>query len=89
MKDTSSDVVKRGHHSVSTVQAGLNVVANTFVQLQQSRHVADYDLGVVLSPEEAALDILLAEDAFKIWGDIKNEPIVQDYLFSLLFKDRA
>jgi len=88
IKAASSDAAKKGYTSVSPVQAGLVVVVNTFVQLQESRLVADYDLGVVLSPEEAALDILLVEEAFKIWNEIKNDPIAQDYLFSLLFKDR-
>ena len=89
MKDTSSEVVRRGNAPASTVRSGLIVVANTFVQLQQSRHVADYDLGVVLTPEEAALDILLAEESFEIWNEIKQESISQDYLLALLFRDRA
>jgi hypothetical protein len=55
----------------------------------ESHHVADYDLGIVLMPDEVALDILLVEDAFRMWSDIKDDPIVQDYLFTLLFKDRS
>ena len=89
MKEVSADVVRKGRPPVSAVQTGLIAVTNTFVQLQENRHAADYDLGVVLMPDEVALDILLVEDAFRTWGDIKDDPIVQDYLFSLLFKDRS
>lgn len=88
MKDVSADAGNKRPAIPSTAQAGLVVVANTFVLLQQNRHTADYNLSVVLTPEEVALDILLVEDAFKTWSDIKGEQVVQDYLFSLLFKDR-
>jgi hypothetical protein len=85
MKEMSAEAAKKrpGAH------AGLTVVATTFVELQQNRHLADYDLGIELNPEEVAFDILQVEDAFAIWEAIKDEPAVQDYLFSLLFNPRA
>lgn len=88
MKDVSADTADKRPATPSPAQAGLVVVANTFVQLQQNRHTADYLLSAVLTSEDVALDILLVEEAFEIWNDIKEEPVVQDYLFSLLFKDR-
>jgi uncharacterized protein (UPF0332 family) len=89
MKDVSADTGDKRPATPSSAQAGLVVVANTFVQLQQNRHTADYVLSGLLTSEEVVLDILLVEEAFKIWNDIKGEPVVQDYLFSLLFKDRS
>lgn len=88
MKDVSADTANKRQATPSTAQAGLIVVANTFVLLQQNRHTADYDLSAALTPEEVALDILLVEKAFKIWDDIKGDQVVQDYLFALLFKER-
>lgn len=65
------------------------VVSNTFVYLQQRRHEADYDLTRQFSLFEVADDLGAAELAFQSWERIKGEPAAQDYLFSLLFKDRA
>jgi hypothetical protein len=64
-------------------------VAYTFSQLQERRHVADYDLSRNLSSTDVVLDILLVGDAMASWGVIQGEQIAQDYLFSLLFKERS
>jgi hypothetical protein len=37
---------------------------------------------------EVDLDIGSVRDAFYSWNIIQNEQIAQDYLFSLLFKER-
>jgi hypothetical protein len=57
MKDVSADTADKGPATPSSAQAGLIAVANTFVQLQQNRHTADYILSAVLTSEEVALDI--------------------------------
>ena len=67
----------------------LFTVAHAFFQLQEKRHVADYDLSRTLQDTEVALDIFLAHDAFDSWRKIQNQQISQDYLFSLLFKDKS
>jgi hypothetical protein len=41
--------------------------------LQQARHRADYDRAI---------------SAFHAWKEIKDADLAQDYLYSLLFKDR-
>jgi hypothetical protein len=41
MKDVSADTADKRPATPSSAQAGLIVVANTFVQLQQNRHTAD------------------------------------------------
>jgi hypothetical protein len=64
-------------------------VAYAFCQLQQERHRADYDLSKRLSAADVELAVGLAADAFEDWNAIRNEQIAQDYLFSLLFKERA
>jgi len=64
-------------------------VADAFSRLQQERHKADYDMSDTLSAADVELAINLAADAFESWNTIRNEQIAQDYLFSMLFKERA
>ena len=64
-------------------------MANAFYWLQPERHKADYDMSNTLSAAHVELAINLAADAFESWHVIRNEQITQDYLFSLLFKERA
>jgi len=64
-------------------------VALNFVQLQQKRELADYDYSIELSLDQARLTIGQAEAAFESWEIIRNEQVAQDYLFSLLIKERA
>jgi uncharacterized protein (UPF0332 family) len=64
-------------------------VAFNFVQLQQKREFADYDYGIKLSLDQARVAIRQAEAAFESWEIVRNEQIAQDYLFSLLIKERA
>lgn len=67
----------------------LYIVAGNFVELQEMRHKADYDLEEPWTYVEAGTALALAETAFESWERVKTEPIAQDYLFSLLFKERA
>ena len=64
-------------------------VANAFAQLQEERHLADYDLTRTFLDVEVTVDLSLARNAFKDWDRIRGEQIAQDYLFSLLFKDKS
>jgi uncharacterized protein (UPF0332 family) len=64
-------------------------VTFNFVQLQQKREFADYDYSIELSSDHARLAIGQAERAFESWEIIRNEQIAQDYLFSLLIRERA
>lgn len=59
------------------------------MQLQELRHEADYDLSGILAASDVENAINLASDAFGYWDLVRNEQIAQDYLFSMLFKERA
>jgi len=72
-----------------SAEAYLFTVAHAFSQLQEKRHTADYDLSEPLETTEVALDISLVQDAFEGWSMTQGEQISQDYLFSLLFKDKS
>ena len=66
----------------------LLTVTGTFVQLQQQRHIADYDGSKQWSRTETLTAISNAEAAFQSWKTIRNDETAQDYLVSLLIKDR-
>jgi hypothetical protein len=70
------------------IREKLGLVAEAFVELQQARHRADYDIEEPLDPSGALLRVEQAISAFRTWKEIKNTDIAQDYLYSLLFKDR-
>jgi uncharacterized protein (UPF0332 family) len=70
------------------VVASLRIVATAFYDLQEQRHIADYDNATVWSPAEAQKLVSQAERAFATWKTIRNEDIDQEYLVSLLIKSR-
>ena len=67
----------------------LRKVAKSFVELQDWRHVADYDNGRLWTHLESLREVTTAARAFSAWQSIKHEKIAQDYLVSLLIKPRA
>ena len=62
----------------------LRTVANTFSQLQQYRHTADYDNSKKWTRTEVLAHIGLAAVAFDNWTTIVREPIADDFLLQLL-----
>ena len=66
----------------------LRSVAKAFTQLQDKRHIADYDNSTHWTHTEALGEIRIAEHTFATWGAIKSEKVAQDYLVSLLIKPR-
>ncbi len=68
--------------------SGLRLVAKAFVDLQDWRHIADYDNGTFWNPLEAINAVARAESAFVAWNDIKHQNIAQEYLVSLLIRPR-
>jgi hypothetical protein len=70
----------------ATVVTALRSVAQTFSQLQEDRHFADYNLTKDLDPVEALTQVKSAEKIFILWPAIREEQIAQAYLVSLLVK---
>ncbi len=70
------------------VVAKLRSVAKLFVQLQEKRHEADYNLRDAWTKTQSLREILAASRAFEIWQEIRTETIAQDYLVSLLIRPR-
>jgi hypothetical protein len=58
------------------------------VDLHQLRHFADYDYAKKWSRIEVQTDINTASAAFQSWKIVSKEKLAQDYLATLLVKER-
>jgi uncharacterized protein (UPF0332 family) len=89
MKEASNKTAKKQFHAPNAVAGGhLKVVAQAFVELQHHRHAADYDYAKKWSRTEVRSHIDTAAAAFESWKIIHGERLAQDYLVSLLIKER-
>jgi hypothetical protein len=70
----------------ATLVKNLRFVAQTFSQLQEDRHFADYDLTRDLEPADALAQVRSAEAILYTWPSIRGHQIAQAYLVSLLVK---
>jgi uncharacterized protein (UPF0332 family) len=70
------------------VVADLRAVAKTFAQLQEKRHIADYDNRTFWTRTEALAQVKSAEQAFHAWKPIRHAQIAQEYLVSLVVRRR-
>ena len=70
------------------VVASLRFVALTFTQLQEDRHFADYNLTEDLDPADALNQVKSAEKIFNTWSSIRSQQIAQEYLVSLIVRNR-
>lgn len=76
------------HNEDPAVADKLRTVARIFYELQDRRHLADYDTANPWSFTQSLNEVLAAQRAFAIWDEIRNTRIAQDYLVSLLIKPR-
>lgn len=74
---------------VQSVPRDLQTVAEAFVELQQARHLADYDPSARFTRTQVEAYVLQAEDAFDAWQSIKGTPEAIVFLYSLMFWRRA
>ncbi len=70
------------------VVADLKTVAKSFVDLQEQRHIADYDNTTIWTKTDALAKVEFAEKAFSVWQSIRDQPASQEYLLSLLVTPR-
>jgi hypothetical protein len=56
----------------------LRTVANAFVQAQQRRNDADYDMAKEWTPVEVDTQIASVSEAFETWSAIRNEAAAQN-----------
>lgn len=63
-----------------SIPDALKQVAQTFADLQQARHTADYDLTVRYSRSDTFDLVERAEKAFRDWQAIRNDDLARIYL---------
>lgn len=66
----------------------LRDVAEVFVQLQNQRHIADYDNGTFWTHADARDEVTNAHAVFQGWKVIRHTDLAQEYLVSLLIRGR-
>ena len=67
-----------------TVSSQLQTVARAFIDLQDARHQADYDLDWFVTREDALHYLGLAWDAFDAWKAIETTAEANIFILSLL-----
>ena len=72
------------HCATQTVPTALRRVAQSFAELQDERHTADYDNHEewTVSDVQELLDTAAA--AFEDWQSVRTDPLAGDYLLSML-----
>lgn len=66
----------------------LRDVASAFVELQQARHDADYNLARTFRRTEAVYAVQLVEDARAKWAKVRQHPDARLFLVALLAQDQ-
>jgi uncharacterized protein (UPF0332 family) len=92
MKSASNRVQDSRHFPFTgedpKIVSDLRYIAKTFAQLQELRHVADYDNARFWMKTEALSQVSAVQQVFQAWEKIAAEPIAQAYLLSLFVKKR-
>jgi hypothetical protein len=66
------------------VPAEIGRIADSFVQLQNARHKADYNVKDSVNPVEAQTFVQLAQDAFTDWTTVAPNPAADTFMTELL-----
>lgn len=91
MKAASKAVVSglfKGSFSSLVAPPELKKVAQAFLDLQDARHRADYDLSAPFWKTEATRLIEQAESAFDLWKKVRRNRVAKTYLLLLLAHSR-
>jgi hypothetical protein len=67
-----------------SVPADLQLVANTFVELQQSRHEADYNVAREFNRPDTMTVVQSVRTAFEAWARVRKQQIAGVFLVNLL-----
>ena len=70
------------------LQPELAVVASAFIQLQEARHIADYDVSALHNKFDVLQKIALAKGAFEAWKQVRTSPNARVFLVGLLLERR-
>lgn len=70
------------------IEPALVNLAAAFVDLQEARHQADYDLSRTFIRLDVLSKVNSAEQAFRDWGSVKGQPNAVVFLAALLLQNR-
>ncbi|MGC9260541.1 MAG: hypothetical protein ACP5I8_10780 [Phycisphaerae bacterium] len=70
------------------ISPDLQTTARAFVDLQQARHDADYDVAKAFTRTDTLALVDRAEEAFEKWDQVKSEDCASLFLASFLAWDR-
>jgi hypothetical protein len=73
---------------VPPIEPEIKLVAETFIELQQQRHLADYDPLQSFTRLKVLGIIDQADSAVSAWANIRNAPNANVFLTSLLLNNR-
>ena len=68
------------------IDTDLALVAKTFVDLQEARHAADYNVATPLIRVEVTQKIDETKAAFDAWGRVRDTPNASVFLAALLLQ---
>jgi uncharacterized protein (UPF0332 family) len=71
------------HLQAGQIEPDLRKIAKAFVDLQEKRHAADYDLIHTFTKQEATDDVDKVKDAFAVWKTISKLPHSNVFLIAL------
>lgn len=77
------DAVVKAAKDGDSLPPDLATVARNFIQLQQNRHLADYDNSKHWSRTEVLNVLERASESFSAWSVIREQDSAQDYLLQL------
>lgn len=63
-------------------------IATVFGEIMAHRHRADYDTASKISRSDVLEQLASVESAFASWNEIRETPLAQNFLVTLLIKDR-
>ena len=95
MKDVASAFSQIGKQEVNYTPKGFNlpepiskelaIISNSFKELQEARHAADYDVLKQFDPGDAITQVQKAEKIFKDWMTEKNSKNAPVFLAAMIF----
>jgi len=72
----------------TAIEADMLKVIQVFAQLQEDRYSADYDVAKVWSRTDVMNTLVLADEAFNAWRNIRKEKLAQDHLLTMFVARR-
>lgn len=73
----------------TAIEADMLKVIQVFAQLQEDRYSADYDVAKVWSRTDVMNTLVLADEAFNAWRNIRKEKVAQDHLLTMFGARRS